>query len=143
MQYYEKSFDVSHIKWEHVIEKISVDYSNNSARLIHAHNKSPTILCESDFLPKELDSIRESVGCSEKIYDYDLYTSFSRDSVTHGRHKDDIDVVIVQLIGEVSYIFDTGEEFFLNPGDSIFIPKGEYHDPLVWSPRSTLSFAVI
>ena len=52
-----------------------------------------------------------------------------------------MDVLIVQAIGSVCYSFDDGKIFRLNPGDSIFIPKGVYHNPIVLEPRVTLSFS--
>ena len=52
-----------------------------------------------------------------------------------------MNVLIVQSIGVISYKFDSGAVCTLNPGDSIFIPKGVYHDPIIEGPRATLSFS--
>ena len=72
-----------------------------------------------------------------------VYTSFGSDCVTFGRHKDKVDVLITQAVGSVSYKFDDESIHRLEPGDSLFIPKGVYHDPYPHSPRITLSTAIL
>ena len=39
------------------------------------------------------------------------------------------------------YNDQTPQEFILNPGDSLFISEGTYHDPTILEPRVTLSFS--
>jgi len=68
------------------------------------------------------------------------YVSFGKDSMTFGNHDDPVDVLLVQAKGSTSYICD-GSTYTLNPGDSLFIPKGSYHEPIVSGPRVTLSFS--
>ena len=72
-----------------------------------------------------------------------MYVSFCKDACNHGRHCDDKDVLIVQAIGRMEYGFDDGKIFVLDPGDSIFIPEGVYHNPTVHSPRATVSFGLL
>ena len=49
-------------------------------------------------------------------------------------------VLIVQSIGSVQYRIN-GEIYTLNPGDSLYIPSGVYHEPIVSEPRVTFSFS--
>ena len=49
--------------------------------------------------------------------------------------------MIVAAIGTVTYNFDNDLSYTLNPGDSVLITKGEYHQPVITEPRVTLSFS--
>lgn len=53
-----------------------------------------------------------------------------------------MDVLIVQAVGLVEYFFDDDSSYKLEPGDSIYIPKGIYHKPKIFGPRITLSFGL-
>jgi quercetin dioxygenase-like cupin family protein len=49
--------------------------------------------------------------------------------------------LIVAAIGTVTYNFDNDLSYTLNPGDSVLITKGVYHQPVITEPRVTLSFS--
>ena len=72
--------------------------------------------------------------------EFHTYVSMSKKTSTFGRHNDTKDVLIVQAMGKVTYRFDDAI-IKLRPGDAVFIPEGEYHDPIVHGPRITLSFS--
>ena len=130
------------ITWDDVMEKISNEYESKSYLIISKRNVSfPSFVLHNNFFPKSiLKSFNEVKNdCNIKILH--TYISFCKESDTFGRHCDEVDVLIVQAIGSVSYEFDSGECYTLYPGDSLFIPKGVYHNPIVNTPRVTLSFS--
>ena len=70
-----------------------------------------------------------------------VYISFGETTNSFGSHCDEDDVLLVQSVGEVSYVFENEQSVRLRPGDSLFIPAGVYHKPIVHKPRITLSFS--
>lgn len=130
------------IKWEEIISKINYEYEKKSLRVLASTPEvSPTFLLLTDFYPNTIQKIYNKVKAKLNISVMHTYVSFGPQSTTFGRHKDSDDVIIVQSIGSVSYKFDDGEVFKLNPGDSLYIQKGVYHEPIVHEPRVTLSFS--
>jgi len=96
-----------------------------------------SFVCHNDYLPGSLKPAYQEVGMEEMH----IYISFSDNAETFGRHNDEDDVLIVQSIGKMAYRFDNGKTCVLSPGDSLFIPAGVYHHPIVHEPRVTLSFS--
>ena len=150
---YEKNVfnNVKKVTWDDLIEKISLEYDENTCTTVLSSltaisskesNKSPTIVCHNSYLPGTLLNAFNEVSTNKKVRDMHIYTSFSKNADTYARHKDNVDVLIVQAIGKTSYLFDDGKEYTLSPGDSIFIPKGVYHTPRILEPRVTLSFGI-
>ena len=135
---------VKNITWEDIIDKISFEFSLDEiiARVISNDLNPPTFVLPSNYFPNSINIAYEEV-CSEtkNQMEMHLYTSFAPNSDTFGRHNDDQDVLIVQSIGIISYSFDDGSKVTLIPGDSLFIKKGVYHNPIVYEPRATLSFS--
>ena len=130
------------ILWDDVIFKIDFEICHNSHKIIISDNETiPTIVLHNNFYPKTIQTAFDEVKDKIFIRILHIYTSFSRDSKTFGRHCDDEDVILVQSKGKTGYKFDNGEEIILSPGDSLFIPKGVYHDPILYEPRVTLSFS--
>jgi ribosomal protein L16 Arg81 hydroxylase len=139
------------IVWEDVIEKISHECVSKTHKLIikkpcenenescYLFRESPTLVLYTDFFPNTINNSFEEIQLKEGIRDMHLYVSFSKNSITFGRHNDDDDILIVQSIGTVSYKFDDQTIYNLNPGDSLFIPKEVYHEPILYGPRVTLS----
>jgi hypothetical protein len=129
------------VQWGDVIQKINHECSIQSHRLLTNQRSEPLIILHSDFYPGSVQSAFDEVSqdCGVKILH--IYTSFSQSPPTFGRHCDDVDVLIVQSFGKVKYKFDDGSIVEMNPGDAIHIPKGIYHNPVVFEPRITLSFS--
>lgn len=146
------------ICWDDVIEKISKECSEmvilwneykieqsrssgNDRRLsCFSSPAAPTFFLMNDYYPGTLEQTFDAVNkdCGVKVMH--TYVSFGKDSMTFGNHNDDVDVLLVQAIGSTSYICDD-TRYTLNPGDSLLIPKGFYHNPIVSGPRVTLSFS--
>ena len=90
-------------------------------------------------LQKAYNEISAKTGANRMV----VYISFSANSQHYGRHKDTLNVLITQAIGKMSYKFDDGTVHTIGPGDSIFIPKGVYHEPIIHGPRVTLSLTTV
>lgn len=130
------------IIWEDVILQMSEEFKKKTHKMVITDlNTPPTIVLHGYFFPNTIGKAFKEVNSEIGVNHLHLYTSFGQNSSTFGRHKDTTDVLIVQSIGSICYSFDDGKIYKLDPGDSIFIPKGIYHTPLVLEPRVTLSFS--
>ena len=130
----------SYIGWDEVMNKISNECENRTLLTIHKDNAHPTLVTHNDYYK---GNIHKTINNVKKHYNFKnmhMYISFGKHSTTFRRHKDDVDVLIVQSIGKTSYKFDNGYVCELKPGDSLFIPKGVYHEPIVTEQRVSLSF---
>jgi quercetin dioxygenase-like cupin family protein len=130
----------SYIEWGEVMNKISNECDQGTLLTIHRDKPHPTIVTHNDYY---VGNIQKTVNHVNKSYNFNnmhMYISFGKDSTTFGRHNDDVDVLIVQSKGNTSYKFDNGCTCELSPGDSLFIPKGVYHEPIVANQRVSLSF---
>lgn len=125
---------VKNVSWKDVKLKVS---DGDSASTINGNRYSFVCHNDNNYLPGTLKPAYQEVGLEEMH----IYISFSDSAETFGRHNDEDDVLIVQSIGKMAYRFDNGKICMLSPGDSLFIPAGVYHDPIVHEPRVTLSFS--
>jgi len=131
---------VKNISWDDAIEKIAKE----SSEMITLWNESapnpPTFFLQGDYYPGTIgESFKEvSEDCGVKVMH--MYTSFANNSTTFGNHFDPVDVLLVQAKGTTSYQCED-VMYTLNPGDTLFIPEGSFHDPIVSGPRITLSFS--
>ena len=133
---------VKFVLWDDVISKIDSEFKNRTVKVIESSSKEPpTFLLRNIFHPTTLGAAYKEVEAETNISVMHTYVSFSESSSTFGRHCDEVDVLIVQSIGCVSYKFDDGKIVTLNPGDSLYIKRGVYHEPVVHGPRVTLSFS--
>tara|TARA_B100001996_G_C18198875_1_gene415188 strand:+ start:33 stop:491 length:459 start_codon:yes stop_codon:yes gene_type:complete len=150
MEEYKKNHYNINVAWEDVIKKIESEFIDNTHALQVSgpRDRYPKvgIICYNDklfgTLQDAVDIISPDLKKNYKSIDVDTYISFSKDSCVHDRHCDDKDVLIVQAIGRMEYRFDNMKSYILDQGDSIFIPVGVYHTPIVHSARCTLSFGL-
>ena len=76
-----------------------------------------------------------------------IYANWIPDGFSFGRHKDGMDVIILQCWNTVAYTVESpyGEKenssFVLSPGDAIYIRSGVYHTPIIFGERMTMSFS--
>ena len=128
------------ISWDDVIEKISKEYLGmimiNDMETYHL----PTFFLRHDYYPGTIGETFKVVSEDCGVEVMHTYISFAKDSTTFGKHNDPVDVLLVQAKGTSSYLCDD-VTYTLNPGDSLFLPKGTYHEPIVPGPRVTLSFS--
>ena len=87
--------------------------------------------------------MKEHYGISQSH----IYANWRQDGHHYGRHKDEMDVIIVQMWNEVAYCVESpyGEKkhhsYTLQPGDAIYIRNGTWHTPVVFGERATMSFS--
>lgn len=131
------------VVWADVIHKLDNEFSQNTHKMIvNDETSAPTFVMHNYYFPNTIDyAYREVCEVLNSDMCMHLYTSFTSHSCSFGRHKDTVDVLIVQSIGRMKYSFDDGHTCILNPGDSLFIEKGVYHNPIVLEPRATLSYS--
>jgi len=75
------------------------------------------------------------------------FVGIGKESGSYPRHKDTMDVFIVQVIGEIKFTIgyteepsDADETRILRPGDSVYIPRGTWHHIQPSVSRVTFSF---
>jgi hypothetical protein len=130
------------VTWGDVIKKFDRDSSNYSLHVFANPNDNlSSLVLTSPFLPPSIQSAFDEVQKTNEITVLHVYASLSSQSSTFGRHKDSMDVLLVQAIGETGYRFDDGTVITLKPNDGLIIKKGIYHEPIISEPRVTLSFS--
>tara|TARA_B100001113_G_scaffold217091_1_gene178079 strand:+ start:200 stop:670 length:471 start_codon:yes stop_codon:yes gene_type:complete len=140
------------ISWNDVINKIDYDCVHDEYKSLIKEKTAPTYILESLYLPGNLQKVFDRVCSEYETTKLHVYTSLGAGSPTFGRHKDPLDVLLIQVFGKVSYELDDNkqngpvsltlpETIDLNPGDGILIKKGIYHNPIIKEPRITLSFS--
>ena len=96
---------------------------------------------QNDFFFKEMFLLLNNNYNKEKNHaTIDLYFSMvsGSKSITH---KDDYDVLIIGMYGKTLYIVEE-EEFIVEPGDLLSIPKNKLHKAMGISPRIIASYGV-
>lgn len=130
-------FDVSHITWEDILDKVTNDFSSNDFVIVG--DGLPTFVLKSNKFPTSIKVLLDEVGFG--LDNADLYVSFARKSRSHGKHYDFYDLILIQLKGKMRYFIED-EPCEILPGDSLYLPAGTYHEPLVVDRRATLSVAM-
>ena len=130
------------VTWGDVIEKFDRESKNYPHYVFSNPNDCfSSLVLTTPFLPPTLQRAFDEVQKSDEITILHVYASLSSQSSTFGRHKDSMDVLLVQAIGEVGYKFDDGTVVTLKPNDGLIIKKGIHHEPIISEPRVTLSFS--
>lgn len=145
MTYTPKAYDVSHITWDDVVEKINKDFSTGDYDIIQGpySNRTPTFVLKGSWFPESFINVIDQMPLRAEVdpHNIDLYVSFSGDAKSHDRHYDFYDIELIQLIGKMRYLVND-EPVILHPGDSLFMPVETYHEPHAPGPRVTLSVAL-
>lgn len=129
------------IRLEDVMAKFRHDEFYRGQELVEIWSQD-MIKCEdSVYLPGTMkpafDEIRASGLPIDNIYTFISHRAGAR---TYSRHNDPENVLLVQAIGKMMYRFDDGTSCVIEPGDSLYIPSGVYHDPhAIMGPRVTIS----
>lgn len=92
---------------------------------------------------EKLTNLHHGIKPSSRCIGYFGAVSFTDKEPTTGRHSDPIDVIYSQFIGSATWSIysDEGvENFILNPGDIIYVPKSVEHEVTSISPRAAISF---
>jgi hypothetical protein len=104
-------------------------------------NESSNFPIFSDFLEalKESHDIR-----ANQHYTSQMFLSLTSVESSYGRHRDEMDVWIWQLIGRSKWKIEGKSEIFekiVGPGELIYIPRNIYHTINSIDPRASISFA--
>ena len=134
----------SRVTWDDVIEKIELDSTSNSSEPIVMLIRNPDNAMLPSYQLKHGEASSFPGGFKDVMEELnprsmDVYVSLSKVSELFPMHTDQFDVIISQMLGEISYAFADGSLHTLCPGDSIMIPKGVPHKAILHGPRITLS----
>jgi mannose-6-phosphate isomerase-like protein (cupin superfamily) len=132
---------VKQITWDDVIKKMENEFELETCVSYVNPTSAPTIILHNENQPKSIFDAVKEIEKDWVANSCHVYTSFAKSALTFGRHNDKVNVLIVGAIGTVSYKFDDGSTYLVEPGDSLYISAGEYHDPIVHSARATLSIS--
>jgi mannose-6-phosphate isomerase-like protein (cupin superfamily) len=70
------------------------------------------------------------------------YINILYNSPTFGEHKDTMDVWFWQVKGKTKWIIENQNEYTLNEGDLIYVPKGTLHNVIPLGPRVGISMSL-
>jgi mannose-6-phosphate isomerase-like protein (cupin superfamily) len=70
-----------------------------------------------------------------------VYCSFCEGAETYGTHKDTANVWFVGAIGKTKFEI-LEEEYIIEPGDILFIPRSVYHTPIPLEARAGFSIGL-
>ncbi len=135
-----RKVDVDHITWPDVFDKLEKDRLNKSFTIISPKVKSEeilnetdsimlhkgamnTIICEGEYVPFQMRPLFDYMWSRYGMREFHQYVSLSAESSTFGRHNDNVDVMIVPIIGKIGYRVDGLGEVVMDPGDVLYIPK--------------------
>ena len=153
-----RKVEVDNITWTDVFDKLEYDRLHKTFTVIAPKVKSEEILnetdsimlhqgamnsiiCEGEYVPFQMRPLFDFMWSRYGMREFHQYVSLSAESSTFGRHNDNVDVMIVPIIGKIGYRVDGLGEVDMDPGDVLYIPKYVYHEPVVYGPRATLSFS--
>jgi|TARA_B100000035_G_scaffold138638_1_gene118143 hypothetical protein len=153
-----RTVDVSNITWDDVFDKLEYDkvqktftviapkvkpeeILNETSEVILHKGSMNTMISEGSYIPWAMRPLAEHMKVSYGMREFHQYVSLSGGSSTFGRHNDNVNVMIVPIIGDIGYLVDGLGEVIMEPGDVLYIPKYVYHEPLIFGPRATLSFS--
>ena len=125
-------------KWDDVIELINMDkqltrHMKAGGFLIHFLNDKFQNIVD---LAEQIQSVFPSRTGDMSVH---LYGSLSKESGSHGRHKDTANVFFIQGSGITKFAFDDGSSYNLYNGDLLYIPKGLQHKAIPLSKRISIS----
>ena len=142
--------------------RISDSYTwNEHMRLVDSHPESQT-RAKNDKFKIELNSFhnRPSAPKFAKEIEAEMQDTFSLhgnkitnicfsgfgcESGSYPWHKDQMDVFLVQIIGDIQFRlegFNNEEPIWFTPGDYVWIPRGTHHQIIPSKSRVTFSFGV-
>lgn len=155
----DKVFEIARdVTWKDAIEKINQSYkvslpwinhnTEGPLRIIYDQKSPyipPTFDCEDEHFTDLFLKIRESLPkiISREIENMHVYISICENAPSFNKHDDDIDVLIIQSIGKMSYKIDGIDGIVnLDAGEAVYIPKYVCHEPIVHGPRVTISIGL-
>lgn len=134
------------LSWDSMDKQVKEDYRSNTCRVFGEGKDATYLLTDLNSYCSELITAYQNANTHQKIVTskdlkyMHVYLSTTSSAKTFGRHNNNMDVLLVQSVGKMSYRFDNGEIVVLTPGDGMLIPKGLYYDPIPIEPRITFKF---
>jgi ribosomal protein L16 Arg81 hydroxylase len=128
-----KNYNKKVPNWESLLNNF-----NNSV----INNKLIKHKCLGFFVSHEANQIKEVKNILKKLKlkTAHLYFNITKIGGTFGRHKDDVDVYFWQVQGYTKWVFDN-KKIILKKGDLLFVPKGIFHEVVVYGPRAGISMS--
>lgn len=102
---------------------------------------------EGSFVGSTADTVKEVETKLRKPLVAHIYANWISNGLTFGRHRDSMSVLIVQVWNNIGYCVEScmGNKkhvsYVLQPGDALYVHKGTWHTPIVFSERMSLSFS--
>jgi mannose-6-phosphate isomerase-like protein (cupin superfamily) len=128
-----KKWNTDVVNWDELIDTYNTAIENGDAIKVRLPG---FFVCHNAHLIKKVQNSMKIVGAC----DAHAYFNISIQGKTFGWHRDDVDVYYWQCIGKVK-IFIEDEEFLLEPGDMVKIPKGVEHNVIPLTPRLGISMS--
>ena len=92
----------------------------------------------------QFDQCKRYMQLHFNIRNSHVYANWKMDGHNYGRHKDTMDVILVQMWNTTAYTVESENQhnsFTLSPGDALYIRSGVYHTPIILEERATMSFS--
>lgn len=92
----------------------------------------------------QFDECKRYMQLHFNIRNSHVYANWKMDGHNYGRHKDTMDVILVQMWNTTAYTVESENQhnsFTLSPGDALYIRSGVYHTPIILEERATMSFS--
>jgi mannose-6-phosphate isomerase-like protein (cupin superfamily) len=128
-----KKFELNVPSWKEVIDNLNSSIQKGD--LIKSNDRGFFVSHKAYEISK-VDIIRKKLNAKGAH----LYVNFLYDGNAFPKHKDEVDVVFWQIIGQTKWIVD--KEYTLEPGDLIKIPKNTLHEVKPLSARAGISFGI-
>ena len=151
------------VDWGDVMLKTAAEFEFGATKVLYDEKTLPTVVLHTDYFPGTINTVFENIKKQIFTTHHDeidnqwlygirimhVYYSMGNKAITFGRHQDCEDVMIVQSYGTVEYLLADGtpyengevESVKLEPGDSLWIKEGTWHNPIITQPRITLSLS--
>ena len=122
------------VNWSELIETYNIAIENNEQVKI---NLPGFFVCHNAHI---IEKVQKAMKILNAV-DAHAYFNISVHGKTFGWHHDTVDVYYWQCIGRVKILIED-EEFLLEPGDMIKIPKFREHNVIPLTPRLGISMSV-
>ncbi len=129
-----KNFEFNTPSWDEII--IDLDFSYSKKELVK--NISPGFwVCHNAWRIPRIQYILKKL----KLKHAHLYMNLLGNTPTFGPHSDPVDVWFWQVKGSTKWIIEDKEEYLLEEGDLIYVPKNTLHNVIPLGPRAGISMS--
>lgn len=129
-----RKYNSNTISWEEALNNLNDSVMSNE---LYVNNRLGFYISYSANKLEKVKIVMKSLKCDTAH----LYVNVTVRSDGLGNHKDSMDVYFWQSLGQSKWVIEEKEEFVLNAGDLIFVPKEVFHHVTPLSPRVGISMA--